>query len=625
MASSAPISVAGPSPLDLQRTRNLEKFLLDAGLYESQAEAVVREEVLGQLDEIVKVWVKNVSRRKGFNDQFVADANAKIFTFGSYRLGVHGPGADIDTLCVGPRHATREEDFFGELHAMLAALPEVSELHAVPDAHVPVMKFRCRGISIDLLYAQLAQPVVPEDLDLSEEAVLANVDEWTQRSLNGCRVTDQILKLVPNIESFRITLRALKHWAKKRGVYSNVSGFLGGVNWAILVGRVCQLYPNASPSMLLTRFFRFYTLWQWPLPITLCRVDNGALGFNFPVWDPRRNPRDATHLMPIITPAYPCMNSSYNVSESTLRVMKDEFRRARDICEAVEKAPSSPSGVEGAGEWAELFAPLQFFEAYHHYLQIDIAAGGGDDMLKWQGWVESRLRTLITRIERHTEGLLQCHPYPREIQDPSRSHPHCVFFMGLQRKPGTTTEEAREFDIRFTVDDFKASVEAYQQWRDGMTIDVLYLKRKQLPLFVFPGGVRPKRASKGGKGSSAKKDKGAAGASPAPASGGKAAVGEKRAAEEARESVAKRVMASPVGGNSPASPALVTVGGVGTPGSVIAAGASNGLLAEGQGTPGSAVGSGGKAAGPAAADGVASGALEELEVVLAGLWCGVGA
>ncbi|GJP35286.1 hypothetical protein CLOM_g19793 [Closterium sp. NIES-68] len=659
MASVNPISLAGPSPQDVQRTKELEKFLLDAGLYESQEEAIVREEVLGRLDELVKAWVKSVSRRKGFNDQFVADANAKIFTFGSYRLGVHGPGADIDTLCVGPRHATREEDFFGELHDMLAQLPEVEELHSVPDAHVPVMKFKFRGISIDLLYAQLSQTVVPEDLDLSEESILQNVDEWTQRSLNGCRVTDQILKLVPNIETFRLTLRCMKHWAKKRGVYSNVSGFLGGVNWAILAGRVCQLYPNASPSMLVTRFFRFYNIWQWPLPIMLCKIDDGAMGFNFPIWDPRRNPRDALHLMPIITPAYPCMNSSYNVSESTLRVMKDEFRRGKEICDRIEGAVSGGGGgaagggvggaVGGAGggaggagevrtEWAELFEPFAFFEAYNHYLQIDISAASDADMLKWKGWVESRLRTLVTRIERHTDGLLQCHPHVCDIHDPTRTYPHCLFYMGLQRRAppapaataGNGTEEggaggagAREFDIRYTVDDFKSTVESFQMWREGMGIDVVYLKRKQLPAFAFPGGVKPRRVSRVGKGSG-KKEKGAG---VSPAGGGK--VLGKRGAEEGREeqSEAKRALtpaaaaaavsasaaaaaaavAAAGGGGSPVSPVLVTVGAGGDGGAAGVGGEGNGG-AEG-GAAKAAVG--GAEAGHAAAG--VNGSLDELE------------
>ncbi|XP_017255375.1 nuclear poly(A) polymerase 1 isoform X2 [Daucus carota subsp. sativus] len=396
-----------------------------------------------------------------------------------FSLLVHGPGADIDTLCVGPRYVTRNEDFFGELHDMLAEMPEVQDLHPVSDAHVPVMKFKYNGISIDLLYANVAMWSIPEDLDVSRESILQNVDEQTALSLNGCRVTDQILHLVPNIQNFRTALRCMRFWAKCRGVYSNVMGFLGGINWALLVARICQLYPNALPSMLVSRFFRVFKKWHWPYPVMLCPLKESSLGF--PVWDPRKNFKDRQHLMPIITPAYPCMNSSYNVSNSTLSIMVEEFKRGHKICKAMEK---------GCGSWKTLFERFSFFEAYKHYLQIDISAENDEDLRKWKGWVESRIRLLTLKIERDMAGVLRCHPYPGEFRDKNRRF-HLSYFMGLRKNTEADDQGGEQIDMRRTVEDFKGAVWKYIYRKPTMLIHVCHAKRKNLPDFVFPGGVRP--------------------------------------------------------------------------------------------------------------------------------------
>ncbi|KAL7152432.1 hypothetical protein ABFS83_04G096800 [Erythranthe nasuta] len=477
-----PLSNAGPTDVDIQRTKDLEKFLVDSGLYESAEETAKREEVLDRLKKVVKDWVKELTRLRGYTDQMVEDANAVIFTFGSYRLGVHGPGADIDTLCVGPSYVNREEDFFYVLHNILDEMEEVTELQPVPDAHVPVMKFKFDGISIDLLYASISLLVVPDDLDISNISVLYDIDEPTVRSLNGCRVADQILKLVPDVENFRTTLRCLKFWAKRRGVYSNVTGFLGGVNWALLVARLCQFYPKANPSMLVSRFFIIYTLWRWPNAVTLCEIEDNELGFS--VWNPKKNPWDRNHLMPIITPSYPCMNSSYNVSASTLRVMMEQFQVGKRICEDIEL---------NKVQWSALFEPYLFFESYKNYLQVDIIAADVDDLRAWRGWVESRLRQLTLMIERDTSGKLQCHPCPHDYVDSSNQCSHCAFFMGLQRKQGEVIQEGQQFDIRQTVDEFRHQINSYMYWKPGMDIYVSHVRRKQIPSYVFPEGYRRTR------------------------------------------------------------------------------------------------------------------------------------
>lgn len=76
------------------------------------------------------------------------------------------------------------------------------------------MKMKFDGIEIDMLFARLQLKEIPEDMDLKDDLLLKNLDEKCVRSLNGCRVTDEILRLVPNIDNFRLALRTIKLWAK---------------------------------------------------------------------------------------------------------------------------------------------------------------------------------------------------------------------------------------------------------------------------------------------------------------------------------------------------------------------------------------------------------------------------
>ena len=54
--------------------------------------------VLGRLNELMKRWIIQVSTEKGKTEEEAREVGGKIFTFGSYRLGVHGKG--ILYVCV---------------------------------------------------------------------------------------------------------------------------------------------------------------------------------------------------------------------------------------------------------------------------------------------------------------------------------------------------------------------------------------------------------------------------------------------------------------------------------------------------------------------------------------------
>lgn len=335
------ISMEESTEEDEWESKEIESILRnDYKLYESREESRQREEVLAKLNKLIKNFIYKVALKKNIPEDVAKNIGGKIFTFGSYRLGVHGPGADIDVLCVAPRHVDRSEDFFGELLQILKSEKDISEIHDVKDAYVPVIKMKYSGIQIDLLFARLSFKSIDEKMDsLTDDSILKNCDKESILSLNGCRVTDQILSLVPNKENFRLTLRAMKLWARKRGMYSNVMGYLGGVSWAILVAKICQMFPKLKPNKLIKRFFEVYSSWDWSNEPVLLNEIKKEVGFNcvIPVW-----PNDsAKSLISIITPAFPAMNSTYNVSETTKRVLLKEFEFFKTFANLISRSSNN--------------------------------------------------------------------------------------------------------------------------------------------------------------------------------------------------------------------------------------------------------------------------------------------
>jgi len=420
LGMTAPISLTPPDQADRDRTAALVKALEPHGCFEGEQELTHRMEVLATLNQLVKQWIKDLSIEKNMPPTLANTVGGHVYTFGSYRLGVHNKGADIDALCVVPRHIHRE-DYFDSFYALLQQQPEVAELRAVPDAFVPVIKMIYDGIDIDMTFARLALKEVTDNQLLSDPLLLKNLDPKCVRSLNGCRVTDEILNQVPNKDTFRITLRTIKLWAKKHGIYSNVLGYLGGVSWAMLVARVCQLYPNADSSTLVQKFFMVFYKWQWPQPVLL-KKPTDIPGLGFPVWDPRQNVSDRFHLMPIITPAYPQQNSTFNVSKSTLEVMKEEFRLSLSICEEI---------IAGKATWEKLFESPNFFLKYKHYIVLEASSATEADQIQWYGHVESKVRHLVGDLERDALELAHVWPKTYPSLEEGKEKTTCYWFIGL--------------------------------------------------------------------------------------------------------------------------------------------------------------------------------------------------
>jgi poly(A) polymerase Pap1 len=92
-----------------------------------------------------------------------------------------------------------------------------------------------------------------------------------------------------------------------------------------------------------------------------------------------------------MTPAWPQMNSSYNVSFSSrevlLKLMKESHQELTTSLES------------GNINFLNFYHPFEFFKQHGQFLEITIVGKDEDQFLLWKGYIEAKLRYLTEELE----------------------------------------------------------------------------------------------------------------------------------------------------------------------------------------------------------------------------------
>ncbi|OXB63057.1 hypothetical protein ASZ78_014824 [Callipepla squamata] len=218
---------------------------------------------------------------------------------------------------------------------------------------------------------------------------------------------------------------------------------------------------------------------EWPNPVLLKQPEENNL--NLPVWDPRVNPSDRYHVMPIITPAYPQQNSTYNVSTSTRAVVVEELKHGLTVTNEI---------LQGKSDWPKLFEQPHFFQKYKHYIVLTASTFTEEHHLEWVGLVESKIRVLVGNLERN-EFIDIAHVNPQSFPG---NQGHCkqsgyvsMWFLGIIFRK-LESAESTKIDLTYDIQSFTDAVTGRFHFKN-------LFQQTMLSVSQNASGLRCKRAS----------------------------------------------------------------------------------------------------------------------------------
>jgi len=293
------------------------------------------------------------------------------------------------------------------------------------------------------------------------------------------RVTHFLQERVKGNDAFEVALRTIKAWARTRGIYSSVMGYLGGVSWAILVTKICQLFPNANAATVVRKFFFFYSRWKFgpERPVYLLSATEQKKRY---CADPSRD--GERPLMCIVTPVSPTINTSYNVTKATFRLIVREFMRADKIVNS-----NGNGAVIQESQWVSFFEDSRFFFEHENYLLIKMGAQGGQsNVFQWTNFIRTKIRNFVQTIERTTGS--KATPFPKCIKSPDGKS---YFAIGID----VDSDSVRKVNLARAVKQFVDVIYNRPNSRPYRTLNAqLYVfrkRRRELPYWVFSNKERP--------------------------------------------------------------------------------------------------------------------------------------
>lgn len=99
LGTTPPVSYAASTQTELRNNGELIQFLESRAVFETENGQWARENAINSLSKIIIEWVVSVGMKKNVAPEFLAQGGGvQLRVYGSQRLGVHSPTADIGRL-----------------------------------------------------------------------------------------------------------------------------------------------------------------------------------------------------------------------------------------------------------------------------------------------------------------------------------------------------------------------------------------------------------------------------------------------------------------------------------------------------------------------------------------------